>query len=161
MVRLLFVFFAFAMPVQVISQVTYTDYKILQDTLHLTDPKYLSFLKLKELQEEGWLTTYALQAPIFDGNITDFVEHNTVNPFIISDDNIHEESVWIYFEIDTLGYTFNHQVMRTTNCRSEYCDEALRVCRLIKFDKPAYNNKKAIYCNYVVLVKFGKKNIQY
>lgn len=155
MVRLIFALITLIVPIQAISQ-TITNYEIHIDTAHLTDAKYQSFLANRKLRENGWLITTALQPPIFNGDLKEFIKENLNNHYI-SDKCNTNISVWVYFEIDTLGNTFNHQVIRTTDIHSEYSDEALRVCSLIKFDKPAYNNKNSMYCNYVVLVKFGNE----
>ena len=62
------------------------------------------------------------------------------------------EVVYVQFQIDTLGFTHHHKVLRGVN---EQLDaEALRVCRLIKFDHPAKQRGKPVSITYQLPIKF-------
>ena len=60
-----------------------------------------------------------------------------------------EGRVIISFWINKKGGTFGHKILKSINYDLD--QEALRVCRLIKFKEPAYNSKgKAVY-SYITL----------
>ena len=59
--------------------------------------------------------------------------------------------------VDTLGFTHQHIVIRSDD--QAFNNEALRVCRLIKFDNPAMQNGKPISIYFNVPVKFVPKAI--
>lgn len=62
------------------------------------------------------------------------------------------EVVYVQFQIDTMGFTHHHKVLRGVN---EQLDaEALRVCRLIKFDHPAKQGGKPVNIIYSLPIKF-------
>jgi protein TonB len=62
------------------------------------------------------------------------------------------EVVYVQFQIDTMGFTHHHKVLRGVN---EQLDaEALRVCRLIKFDHPAKQGGKPVSITYQLPIKF-------
>jgi hypothetical protein len=63
------------------------------------------------------------------------------------------EVVYVQFLVDTLGFTHHHQVLRGVNQQLDA--EALRVCRLIKFDNPAKQRGKPVCIYYTVPVKFS------
>ena len=61
---------------------------------------------------------------------------------------------WVYVEfiVDTLGFTINHKVIR--GVRQDIDDEALRIARLIKFDKPALQRGKPVEVKYCLPIIF-------
>ena len=66
------------------------------------------------------------------------------------------EMVYVQFEVDTLGFTHNHRVIKGVN---ELLDtEALRVSRLIKFDHPAKQRNKPIGMTFLMPIRFTPKN---
>ena len=66
--------------------------------------------------------------------------------------------VYIAFGIDTLGFTYNHVILKPTT-DSLLDEEALRVCRLIKFKYPAMQKDKPVSIEFVLPVKFEPKQV--
>ena len=54
--------------------------------------------------------------------------------------------------VDTLGFTINHKIIR--GVRQDIDDEALRIARLIKFDKPALQRGKPVEVKYCLPIIF-------
>ncbi len=82
--------------------------------------------------------------------LIDFVESNLTYEDTLS----RTKTVYVCFAVDTLGFTRNHSVLRSDD--SLLNEEALRVCRLIKFDRPAMQRGKPIQLNqYLVPVRFS------
>lgn len=67
------------------------------------------------------------------------------------------KTVYIEFLIDTLGFTNNHVIL--TPIDSLLDEEALRVCRLIKFKYPAIQRNRPVSIKFVVPVKFEPKQV--
>lgn len=63
------------------------------------------------------------------------------------------KTVYVRFLVDTLGNTHNHVILHHVNDLLD--EEALRVCRLIKFDNPAKQQGKPVCIYYTVPVKFS------
>lgn len=62
------------------------------------------------------------------------------------------EIVYVQFEVDTLGFTHRHIVLRGVN---ENLDaEALRVSKLIKFDNPAKQGGKPVCVIFILPIEF-------
>lgn len=93
--------------------------------------------------------------PEFD--IISFISKNLKYPETAKKDKV-EGQVIIRFWIDTLGYTSEHKIIK--GLRADLDKEALRVSKLIKFDKPAMNNNKPIGICYQVIISFRLKDIQ-
>lgn len=89
-------------------------------------------------------------------DITKFIADNLNYPESAKKDKI-EGSVYVSFWIDTLGYTFEHKI--TKGVRIDLNEEALRVARLIRFDKPAMNRGKPIEIMYGIPIKFKLNNL--
>lgn len=64
--------------------------------------------------------------------------------------------VLISFWVDTIGCTYKHKVEK--GITAELNDEALRVCRLLKFEKPAYSNGVPVEIQYTLPVDFSSSN---
>jgi len=94
-------------------------------------------------------------APVFKGDFKDFVQGKIIYPESAKKDLI-EGVVYVSFWIDTVGFTFNHEVIK--GIREDLNDEALRVAKLIEFEKPALQRGKPIVVRYVCPVKFCLKN---
>lgn len=65
------------------------------------------------------------------------------------------KTIYIELLVDTIGNTHNHKVLTPTNSMLDR--EALRVCRLIKFDHPAMQRGHPVSIKYVVPVRFEPK----
>lgn len=101
--------------------------------------------------EELYLIMFIEDAPSFNGDIRDFIQRELHYPLSAQKDSV-EGTVYISFMIDTLGETNNHKVVK--GIRDDLNDEALRVTRKIKFDKPALQRGKPITVSLTVPVAF-------
>lgn len=61
-------------------------------------------------------------------------------------------TILIDFHVETNGNTSNHRVIK--GVREDLNDEALRVAKLLKFDKPAYTRSKAVRTIYLIPISF-------
>ncbi len=61
--------------------------------------------------------------------------------------------VLVSFWVDTNGNTYNHKVEKGIS--PEFNNEALRVCRLLKFENPAYSNGIPVQIQYTLPVNFS------
>jgi len=62
--------------------------------------------------------------------------------------------VIVQFLVDTLGYTYDHEIIREIN--SELDNEALRISRLLKFERPAMQRGKPVNVTYTLPFDFKK-----
>ncbi len=97
------------------------------------------------------LIMYIEDAPIYNGDIKAFIQTELNYPLSAKKDSI-EGTVYISFMIDTLGSTNNHKVVR--GIRDDLNEEAIRVTKKIKFDKPAFQRGKPITVPFMVPVVF-------
>ena len=97
------------------------------------------------------LIIYFDKAPLYDGDLKDFIQKNIKYPSSAVNDSV-EGTVIVSFVIDTLGKTINHTVVR--GVRDDLNNEALRVSKLIKFDKPASQKGRPIPIQYVIPIVF-------
>ena len=92
---------------------------------------------------------------IFKGDLIHFIQTNIRYPSSAVLDSV-QGRVNVEFIIDTIGYTFNHRILKG-GIREDLNQEALRVTRLIKFDTPAFQKDKPVVIKYVVPVDFKLK----
>lgn len=97
------------------------------------------------------LITFIETAPIFNGDLLNFIQDELNYPLSAKQDSI-EGSVVIRCVIDSMGLTTNHEVVK--GIREDLNDEALRVVKLVKFEQPAMQRGKAIAVEYIIPVKF-------
>lgn len=90
-------------------------------------------------------------------NLNEFIVENLRYPETAKKDKI-EGRVFVCFWIDTLGYTIEHKVAQ--GIRPDLDEEALRVARLIKFDKPAMNKGKPIKVVFMLPFDFKSDSIK-
>jgi protein TonB len=128
--------------------------------IHITDfyPAHREIIEDPKWQdnddnEEDGIMTIAEQFPVFNGDLKEFIRNEIVCPESAKKDSI-EGVVYVSFLIDTVGFTFNHEVVR--GIREDVDNEAIRVAKLIKFEKPAFNKGKPVIVSYTVPMKFGK-----
>ena len=95
--------------------------------------------------------------PIFRGDLSEFIESNIIYPPSALNDSI-EGKIFVSFYVDTLGNTINHKIVN--EIRNDLNEEALRVTRLIKFDKPAMLNGKPTMVKYTIPVEFYLSNVK-
>lgn len=85
--------------------------------------------------------------------LADFVKYNLRYNDAINETKI----VRVKFIIDTVGNTSHHEIVSGES--PSLNEEALRVCRLIKFTKPAMQGDKPVSVSFYVPVKFEPKHI--
>lgn len=118
----------------------------------------ISVTVFAQIEADGQLITVISEAPVFrDGSddLKAFIIENTNYPLSALKDSVEGRAI-VTFMIDTLGNTFDHRIVRSV--RGDMDEEALRVARLIKFDKPAKQKDRPISIRYVVSVDFYLKN---
>lgn len=97
------------------------------------------------------MITFIETAPHFEGDLTDFIKSQIHYPQDATNDSI-EGMVIITFWIDTLGGTTDHKIVR--GIRDDLNEEAMRITKLIKFEKPAMQKGQPIKVKYTVPVEF-------
>lgn len=95
--------------------------------------------------------TFVEEKPIFNGNLKDFIQDHIKYPQKAEQDLL-EGTVVIVYWIDSLGVTFDHKVIK--GIRKDLDEEALRVTKLIKYERPAMQRGKPIKIRYTVPVEF-------
>lgn len=98
------------------------------------------------------LITYIESAPLFKGCLTKFIADNIKYPKTAQMDSL-EGTVFVSYWINVDGSTINHKIEK--GIRKDLNTEALRVTKLIHYEKPAMQKGKAIKVRYVVPVKFN------
>ena len=92
------------------------------------------------------------EMPVFGGEIADFVQDNVKYPeSAISD--FTQGSVYITFYVETTGVTTNHVVLK--GIREDLDNEALRVAKLLVFDKPAMQRGRPVKILHNVIINFN------
>lgn len=91
------------------------------------------------------------QYPKFKGDIKDFIEKELKYPDSAYRKNI-EGTVYVGFRIDTLGNTKNHKILKGVCTVLDA--EAMRIARLLKFEKPAMNRGEPVEMEYTVPIRF-------
>lgn len=89
--------------------------------------------------------------PEFKGDLIVFIQKQVHYPETAIADSI-EGRVFVSFWVDTMGSTVNHKVV--SGIRKDLNQEALRVTKLIRFEKPAVQNGKPTEVEYTVSVEF-------
>jgi protein TonB len=97
------------------------------------------------------LVTYIESAPLFKGDLAEFIAGNIKYPKTAQRDSL-EGTVFISYWVDRDGSTINHKIEK--GVRKDLNDEALRVAKLIHYEKPAMQKGKAIKVRFVVPVEF-------
>ncbi len=80
-----------------------------------------------------------------------FIQNKIHYPESAKMDSI-QGKVFVTFWIDTTGNTINCKVIR--GIRKDLDNEALRVAKLIKFEKPAMQRGKPVKVKYVIPIEF-------
>jgi len=116
---------------------------------------FMLLVALGGIAQEGLLITRISSSPVFKGDLIHFIQTNIRYPSSAVLDSV-QGRVNVEFIIDTIGYTFNHRILKG-GIREDLNQEALRVTRLIKFDTPAFQKDKPVVMKYVVPVDFKLK----
>ena len=85
-------------------------------------------------------------------SLLNFIKNNLKLPDSALKEGI-EGTVYVQFWIDVDGQTKEHEIIK--GVREDIDEEALRVVRLIKFEKPAMQRGKPIKVQYIVPVNFN------
>ena len=80
-----------------------------------------------------------------------FIKKNINYPKTAINENL-EGTVYVECLVDTNGITYNHKIIKGISKELDY--EALRVAKIIKFDKPAMQNGKPVVVKYLIPIKF-------
>jgi TonB family protein len=105
---------------------------------------------------EIYMITFVEEAPLFKGDLKKFIQNELVYPLSAKKDNL-EGTIVISFKIDTLGLTTNHKVVK--GIREDLNNEALRVAKLIKFERPALQKGIPLEVEYNIPIKFDLQHI--
>ncbi len=98
------------------------------------------------------LITYIESEPLFKGCLTKFIADKIKYPETAQMDSL-EGMVFVSYWINVDGSTINHKIEK--GIRKDLNNEALRVTKLIHYEKPAMQKGRAIKVRYVVPVKFN------
>ena len=104
---------------------------------------------------ESNMVTFIENAPFFKGDLKEFIQGKLDYPLSAKNDTI-EGTIAISFKIDTSGFTSDHKVVK--GIREDLDNEALRVAKLIKFEKPALQKGQPIEVKYTIAVVFDLKS---
>ncbi len=127
---------------------------------------FLLFLKLNvysqtdtsSIEEREYLILAVESMPEYKGGIKGlrkFIKMNIKYPKSAVSDHL-KDTVYVEFSVDTNGVTFNHKILKSTN--KELDAEALRITKLIKFDKPAMQRGKPVVVKYLLPIIFKANN---
>jgi TonB family protein len=120
--------------------------------------KYIPKIKCRDIlseQNDSNEITFALESwPDFNKEslkgLVKFIVEN-VREVDVPEGN---SRVIVQFLVDTLGYTSNHKIIRGVN--PELDNEALRISRLLKFERPAMQGCKPVNVTYTLPFDFKK-----
>ncbi len=93
----------------------------------------------------------AEEMPVFKGNLSEFIQNKIQYPESAKSDSI-QGRVFVSFWVDTTGVTINHHIVK--GIRVDLDNEALRITKLIVFDKPAMQRGKPIKIKYTMPIEF-------
>lgn len=95
--------------------------------------------------------------PIFDGDLNSFIKNNIIYPKNAVLDSV-EGNVYISFWIEINGFTTDHKVLK--GVRDDLDQEAVRIAKLLVFDKAATKRGQLVKIPYFIRVKFQLKDIK-
>ena len=100
------------------------------------------------IEEMGFPFEYG---PVFNGDLIGFVQGQIVYPLSAIKDSV-QGMVYVAYTIDTLGFTTKLYVAK--GIRRDLNEEALRVAKLIKYEKPAMLGGHPILFRFTLPVRF-------
>lgn len=101
------------------------------------------------IEELGFPFEYG---PVFNGDIIEFVDGQIVYPLSAIKDSV-QGKVYVSYTVDTLGFTTKLYVAK--GIRSDLNEEALRVVKLIKYEKPAMLGGHPILFRFTLPIRFN------
>ncbi len=107
-----------------------------------------------DAEERIWVNSDEL--PVYKGGLQAlyaFIAKNVIYPQTELDANI-EGTVYLTFVVEKNGSTSNHKVVQGVAGGPGLDAEALRICKLIQFEKPAYKDGFPVKTNYRLPIKF-------
>ncbi len=124
-----------------------------QDSRPQSNPSNMDTTMQDKVDESVDMIWYFDTPPSFDKDRSYNKLLNLIKDNLMQIDTLEKtEVVYVQFQIDTIGFTHHHKVLRGVNERLDA--EALRVCRLIKFDHPAKQGGKPVNIIYSLPIKF-------
>lgn len=91
--------------------------------------------------------------PSFDHDFKQDKLLNFVKDNLKQFDTLENEAiVYVQFKVDTLGFTSQHKILKGVN--EQLDNEALRICKLIKFDHPAKKRGEPACITFTLPIKF-------
>jgi periplasmic protein TonB len=109
-----------------------------------------------ELPKEDEIFVYTEESPIYPGGIEglqNFLFSKIKYPQEAVDANI-QGRVFVSFVVERDGSVSNAVVKRGINGWSSLDKEAIRVVRLLHYDRPAYQNGKPVRCEQILPITF-------
>lgn len=103
------------------------------------------------LRELGYVVDVMPKFSRDEIGLKQFIDNNLVYPEQAKTDSI-EGIVFITFWVDTVGNTIEHKVLK--GVRNDLNQEALRIARLLQFEKPAMKRGKPIGVRYNLTIEF-------
>jgi protein TonB len=103
------------------------------------------------LKELGYVVDEMPEYSGGDKGLTQFINNNLIYPEQAIKDSI-EGRVFLTFWVDTVGNTYDPKVLK--GVRNDIDQEALRIARLIQFEKPAMKRGKPFGFKYNLIFEF-------
>ncbi len=100
---------------------------------------------------DNMMVTFIEDSPYYKGDLKKFIQNKIHYPESAKIDSI-QGKVFVSFWIDTTGNAIDCKVIR--GIRKDLNKEALRVAKLIKFEKPAMQRGKPVKVKYVIPIEF-------
>lgn len=119
--------------------------------LFLNNPVLSQILNDDSIQKLGGVPDCL---PVYKGGETSlnlFIENSILYPAQAKKDSI-EGVVFVHFKVDTAGITMDHEILK--GIRKDLDKEAIRVAKLINFEKPAMIRGKPIKSGYILKIEF-------
>lgn len=111
----------------------------------------LIIMGIKAQNASPYIITYLETSPVYKGDLVSFIQNHIHYPDQALKDSLTGKVI-VGFWIDTLGITTDHYIAKGIRCDMD--KEALRVAKLIKYDKPAMQKGKPIKVKMLVPVDF-------
>lgn len=119
----------------------------------------ISFLSLNNLfaQEDSiarFKVVIVEEMPVFKGDLNEFIQSEIRYPELAKIDSI-QGKVYVSFLIDEKGHVGSYKLVK--GIRQDLNKEALRVAKLIVYEKPATRRGKPVRIRHTIVVDFELK----
>jgi len=112
---------------------------------------FFNFCQSDSIKNGNELIFVVESMPEFKGDIISFINHNLKYPESALQDSI-KGRVYVSFWVDIDGKTSEHEIIR--GIREDVDQEALRIAKLITFEKPAMQKGKPVRVKYTIPINF-------